>query len=173
VTVSGRVASRFLALHVLLSTAILFAAAGSAAAQDALTKLRAEYALETNPVDKAKTLAKLSPREMTAVRDFSRAGEDEKALATLEHYRDAVVATTSALIATGVDASRRSGGFKELQISLRMFIRRLDDLILSLQQDSRPSFRAVRADLQMAQNSLIDALFPVRIPKRPTGVNLQ
>lgn len=148
---------------------MVFATAGSAAAQDALTKMRAQYAAETDVVGKAKILAKLGAREMAAVRSFSNDGNDEKALATLQQYRDAVVATTHSLIATGADASRRSGGFKELQISVRMFIRRLDDLILSLQQDERPSFRAVRADLEMAQNALIDALFPAKIPKQPAG----
>jgi len=171
--VSGRIASRFLVRHAFLSAFMLFAFAGSAAAQDALAKLRAEYAAQTNPVDKAKTLAKLAPREMAAVHDFSKAGDDEKALAALAQYRDAVVATTRALVATGVDASRHSGGFKELQISLRMFIRRLDDLILSLQPDDRPAFRAVRADLETAQNSLIDALFPESHPKRASGPGSQ
>jgi hypothetical protein len=171
--VSGRIGSRFLVLHALLSAFILFASAGSAAAQDALAKLRAEYAAQTNPVDRAKTLAKLAPHEMTAARGFLKAGDDDKTLAALEQYRDAVVATSRALIATGVDASRHSGGFRELQISLRMFIRRLDDLILSLQQDDRPAFRAVRADLEMAQNSLIDALFPESHPKRAPGPSSQ
>ena len=170
---SGRVSSRFLALHVLLAASMLLAAAGSAFAQDTLAKMRAEYAAETNPVDKAKILAKLGSREMTAIRNFSSDGDDEKALAALDQYRDAVLATTQALAATGIDAARRSGGFKELQISLRMFIRRLDDLILSLQQDVRPSFRAVRSDLETAQNSLIDALFPVRNPRRSPSASSQ
>ena len=153
--------------RVLLSASMLLAAVASAVAQDPLVKMRAEYAAKTNPVDKAKVLAKLGSRELTAVRALLNMGEDDKALAALERYRDAVRDTTQALSALGVDASRRSGGFKELQISLRVSIRRLDDLILSLQQDVRPSFRAVRSDLETAENSLIDALFPVREPRRP------
>jgi hypothetical protein len=171
--VSGRFASRFLLLHALLSAGIVLAAAQTASAQDALEKMRADYAAQTNPVDKAKTLAKLGPREMAEIRRLSSAGDDDKALATIEKYRDAVVATTRALAATGVDASRHSGGFKELQISLRMFIRRLDDLILSSQQDVRSPFRAVRSGLETAQNSLIDALFPVRDAKRPQSATSQ
>jgi hypothetical protein len=149
------------------------AAAGSAAAQDALTKMRAQYAAEDNPVKKAKTLAKLGSREITAIRNFSKEGEDDQALATLEQYRDAVLATTQALADTGIDAVRHSGGFKELQISLRTAIRRLDDLIFSVQQDVRPAFRTARSDLETAESSLIDALFPVRNPKRPTTASSQ
>jgi hypothetical protein len=159
--------SRFRASITLLFALLLLASAVSLAAQDALTKARADYASRTNPVDKAKSLAKLASREMTDIRDMARAGEDEKALAALQRFRDEVSDTTRALVATGVDASRKSGGFKELQISLRMFIRRLDDLILSLQQDDRPAFRAVRADLETAQNMLIDALFPATSPQPP------
>jgi len=167
--VSGPAPFRRIAIRLLLAASLPLACAGSALAQDALTKMRAEYANETNPVDKAKTLAKLGSREMTALRSLVSAGEDENALAALDQYRDNVVATTQALVATGIDASRRSGGFKELQISLRMFIRRLDDLVLSLKQDLRPAFRAVRSDLETAENSLIDALFPVRNPRPVTA----
>jgi hypothetical protein len=152
---------------------MLLAFAATAAAQDALTKMRAEYSAENNAVKKAKILAKLGPREITAIRNFSKDGEDDKALATLEQYRDAVLATTKALADTGIDAVRHSGGFKELQISLRTSIRRLDDLIFSLQQDIRPAFRAARSELETAESSLIDALFPVRTPRRPTTASSQ
>jgi hypothetical protein len=63
------------------------------------------------------------------------------------------------------DAERKPAGFKELQISLRETIRRIDDLILTLEVDKRPFFRAVRNDLFMDQNELIDKLFP-RKPER-------
>ena len=103
-------AARFLVVHMLLSALMVLSVGVSLSAQDALAKLRAQFAAETNPVNKAKILAKLGPREMTAIRDFSSAGDDDKALATLEQYRDAVRATTRALAASGIDASRRSGG---------------------------------------------------------------
>jgi hypothetical protein len=151
----------------LCSLLLALAAFSSAGAQDALVKLRAQYASAPLPVDKAKVLAKLGSRELDAVRSDLNAGNDEKALAAVERYRDAVRDTTQALSASGIDASSHSSGFKELQISLRVSIRRLDDLTLSLQQDLRPSFRAVRSDIEAAENTLIDALFPVREPKRP------
>ena len=162
-----RFTARFSALHILLSALTVLAAVSQVAAQDQLTKLRAQYAAQTDPIDKARALAKLSLREMSAARDLVKDNEDEKALEALGHFRDEVVATTQALVGMGVDASRRSKGFKELQISLRMFISRLDDLILTLPQDERPLFRAVKADLDSSENTLIDALFPARPPKRP------
>jgi hypothetical protein len=164
-TVSFRVTSRFTSAGLLFTISILLAAAAPAAAQDALAKMRAQYAAETNPVAKARILAKLGPREMNVVRSLVSDGDEDKALAALGQYRDEVRDTTRTLLATGIDASRHSNGFKELQISLRDSIRRLDDLILSSHQDVRPEFRAVHSDLESDENSLIDALFPVQEPK--------
>jgi hypothetical protein len=151
----------------------LAACAAASAQQDALLKERAEYEAESNPVDKAKILAKLGPHELAAARALLGNGNEEQALAVLEKYRDAVRDTTGALAATGINASRRSAGFKELQISVRQSIRRLDDLILSLQQEVRPWFRAVRSDLETAENSLIDALFPAPPPRQPRSASSQ
>jgi soluble cytochrome b562 len=128
--------------------------------EDALEKAWSQYSSQSNPVDRAKALAKLASRQMSAIRDSSKADRDDQALAALEKFRDAVSETTKALAASNIDAARKPKGFKELQISLRVFIRKLDDLTLSLQQDVRDGFRAARMDLESAENLLIDALFP-------------
>jgi hypothetical protein len=138
-----------------------------------LLEQRAEYAEETDPVDKAKILAKMGSREMTYVRNLLREGYDEKGLEILERYRDALRQTTDVLTAAGINAQRRPGGFKELQISLRQSIRRLDDLILSLQQDVRPWFRAVRSDMEATESVLIDALFPAPPVRQPRSASSQ
>jgi len=46
-------------------------------------------------------------------------------------------------------------------------MRRVDDMIFTLEVDKRPFFRAVRNDLQMEQNDLFDLLFPRRPDKNP------
>ena len=167
---SGR-ASHFGVIRVLLVVSVVLALAGSAAAQDPLAQMRAQYVEETKPVDKAKVLAKLGSREMNAIRDLVKAGDDEQALAALQQYRNWVRDTTQALVSSGIDAQRHSGGFKELQISLRMFLRRLDDLLFTLQQDTRTAFRAVRTDLEADEGLLIDALFPPRTPRPPESAS--
>ena len=78
----------------------------------------------------------------------------------LEHYRDEVEISVKALSATGVNAEKHPAGFKELQISLRQTLRRVDDLINSLPYDKRPWFQAVRSDLAKSQATLMDQLFP-------------
>jgi predicted nucleic acid-binding Zn-ribbon protein len=135
------------------------------AAQDRLAAGLARYEQETDPVRKARALVKFGEDQIDEARKQLKAGEDVASLHTLEQYRDEVRQTAAALKATGVDAEKKPAGFKELQISLRESVRRIDDLILALPVDKRPFFREVRTDLVKTQNELIDALFP-RQPER-------
>jgi hypothetical protein len=141
------------------------------AAQDRLAADRARYEQETDPVRKARALAKLGDDQVDQARRQLKAGEDVASLQTLEQYRDEIQHMTEALKATGVDAERKPAGFKELQISVRMNIRHIDDLILALPVDKRPFFREVRTDLVKTQNDLIDALFPRRPDQNPKKAN--
>jgi hypothetical protein len=134
-------------------------------AQDRLADDLARYQHEPDPVRKARDLAKLGDEQIDLAKKELK--EDEvTALHTLEIYRDEVHDTVTALHGTGVDAERKPAGFKELQISLRETIRRIDDLILTMNVDKRPFFREVRNDLFADQNKLIDELFPRKPPER-------
>ena len=130
------------------------------AAQDRLAVELTRYQQETDPVRKARALAKLGDDQIALARKQLQDEEDVAALHTLEQYRDEVQQTAAGLKATGVDAEKKPAGFKELQISLREIVRRIDDLILTVPVDKRPFFREVRSDLAKTQNDLINALFP-------------
>ncbi len=132
------------------------------AAQDRLAENLAKYQHETDPVRKARALAKLGDEQVDLAKKQLKAEDEVASLHTLEQYRDEVRAMVAALNGTGIDAERKPAGFKELQISLRQTIRRIDELILTLNVDKRPFFREVRNDLFMYQNELIDDLFPRR-----------
>jgi hypothetical protein len=135
------------------------------AAQDRLAEDLAKYQHESDPVHKARDLVKLGDEQVEMARKLLKDDQDVGSLHTLEQYRDEVHETVTALNGMGVDAERKPSGFKELQISLRETIRRIDDLILTLEVDKRPFFRTVRNDLFTDQNVLIDQLFP-RKPDR-------
>ncbi|MBZ5659541.1 MAG: hypothetical protein LAO08_03975 [Acidobacteriia bacterium] len=147
----GKIASAMLLLLAFFSLAV---------AQDPLTAALAQYQHETDPVRKARELAKFGGDQVELAKKQLKSGDDVGSLHTLEQYRDEVRETVAALKAAGIDAEKRPAGFKELQISLRETVRRLDDLIFTLPVDKRPFFREVRTDLVTAQNDLIDALFP-------------
>jgi hypothetical protein len=130
------------------------------AAQDRLSENLAKYQHETDAVRKSHVLAKLGDEQVDLAKKQLKSDDEVNSLHTLEQYRDEVRETVAALNAMGVDVERKPAGFKELQISLRETIRRIDDLILTLSVDKRPFFREVRNDLFTMQNDLIDKLFP-------------
>jgi hypothetical protein len=131
-------------------------------AQDRFAENLAKYQNETDPVRKSRALVKLGDEQVDQAKKQLKGDDEVASLHTLELYRDEVRDTVAALKGTGVDAERKPAGFKELQISLRETIRRIDDLILTLNVDKRPFFREVRNDLFLYQNELIDDLFPRR-----------
>jgi hypothetical protein len=135
------------------------------AAQDRLGEDLAKYQHETDPVRKSRALVKLGDDQVDLATRQLKTSDEVASLHTLEQYRDEVHDMVTMLSGMGVDAERKPAGFKELQISLRGSIRRIDDLILTLNVDKRPFFRVVRNDLFMDQNDLIDKLFPRR-PER-------
>jgi len=135
------------------------------AAQDRLAEDLAKYQHETDPVRKSRALVKLGDDQVDLAKKQLKEEDEVASLHTLEQYRDEVHEMVKALNGMGVDAERKPAGFKELQISLRETIRRIDDLILTLNVDKRPFFRVVRNDLFSDQNVLIDELFP-RKPDR-------
>lgn len=140
---------------------VTLALCASLGAQDRLSKDLEKYQHDADPVRKSRDLVKLGADQVEQARKQLKTDE-VASLHTLEQYRDEVRETVAALNATGADAESKPAGFKELQISLRETIRRIDDLILTLNVDKRPFFREVRNDLYMDQNQLIDELFPRR-----------
>jgi hypothetical protein len=130
-------------------------------------ELQAIYDHETDPVHRANDLAKLEPDQFAAIRDKLSAGDEVEALQELEHFRDEVTSTITALQPFAPKAESHPDGFKNLQIALREALRELDGIITGLDVDKRPWFRAVRSDLQDSQNVLIDALFPQKPGKTP------
>lgn len=136
-------------------------------AQDHLAEELARYQHEADPVRKSRVLVKLGDDQVDLAKKQLKADDEVASLHTLEQYRDEVMETITALNGMGVDAEKRPAGFKELQISLRETIRRIDDLILTLNVDKRPFFRVVRNDLFLDQNGLIDKLFPRKQDRNP------
>jgi hypothetical protein len=129
-------------------------------AQDRLEAALSQYLHEVDPVRRARLLAKFGDEQVELARKQLKFDQDVASLHTLEQYRDEVRETVASLKAAGINAERKTAGFKELQISLRETVRHIDDLIFTLSVDKRPFFRSVRDDLARDQNDLIDALFP-------------
>ena len=140
----------------MLSALLLPAARG----QENIAQLEAQFNRENDAARKVKVLRKLGDAQLEQMRKDTDDGNYAQALRTLEGYRDEVRGAEAALKATGVDAERKPGGFKQLQIQVRKSLREVDQTILALPDSQRPPFEAVRGDLLRADKELIDLLFP-------------
>ncbi|MBI1750940.1 MAG: hypothetical protein HY234_11655 [Acidobacteria bacterium] len=139
-----------------LATVLFFGASGGAAAQS------------TDPVQKAKVVVRQGEAQLELVRREVKAENYDEALRVLSEYRDAIKSAHAGLKASGRDAEKKPGGFKNLQIHLRRSVQRLDQTILSLPVEQREPFEAIRRELDAMDKELIDALFP-RQPAKKAG----
>ncbi len=149
-------------------TLIIALFAGSALAQDRTADLRARFDRETNAVRKAKLMPQLGEAQFGQIENDIGAGRLQEALSTLEQYRSEAETCMKGLAATGVDAEKHPGGFKQLQISLRESLRRLDRLTPSIASDKQTPFRDARKDLDQMNRELVHELFP-RQPEQETA----
>jgi hypothetical protein len=134
-------------------------------AQDRTAEFRAKFLHETDAAQKAKLLSPLGDAEFQEIQKEAAAGNLDKALDILQHYRDEAEACQKALDASGRDPEKHPKGFKQLQISIRESLRRLDDLLVGFSGDEQKPFLEVRKDLERINRQIIHELFP----RRPDG----
>jgi hypothetical protein len=127
---------------------------------------RSKYVRETDPVHKAKLLLPLGDSEF---KDAESALANEKlseALNILKQYLDEAQSCEKELDAKFPDAEKHANGYKQLQISLRGSLRRLDAMIVGLTEDDRKPFVELRGQLDEIDRHLIQQLFPKQPAKR-------
>jgi hypothetical protein len=127
--------------------------------QTAMSELQQRFARESDPVRKAKIMPPLGDTEFQEIQRDIASNHVADGLAVLRRYRDQTRSCLKDLDATGVDAEKHSSGFRQLQISLRESLRRLDAIIPTL-TDEQSGFIEVRAELDEMSRHLIDELFP-------------
>lgn len=121
---------------------------------------RMKFDRETNPVRRAKMLPQLGNAEFQDIHNQISAGNFDDALKSLEQYRDQVAGTEKSLNAAEPNATKHSAGFRQLEISVREALRRLDDILFSLPLDQRKAFSDIRDQLEEMDHRLIRQLFP-------------
>ncbi len=144
--------------------AVLAMTALPALVQDAreIAKRRAEFEREDDPMDKARRFPRLGEELLKLMREQARRAEYEAARQTLEEYRDLARVAFEGLANSGVDAEKKSSGFRQLQIHLRRSIRDLNQTISSLPVLHREPFEAIQRELEQMNRALLEMLFPRR-----------
>ena len=134
--------------------------AGSARAQDGTPQLRYLFNRQTSAIAKAKLMPRLGAAEFRDARAEIAAGRLPEAAAILVQYRAEAQLCAKGLEAAGTDAEKHPAGFKQLQISLRESLRRINEMLAGLPADDQTPFLAVRKDLDELNRRLIHKLFP-------------
>jgi hypothetical protein len=122
---------------------------------------------ETDPVRRAKLFPRLGDAQLAEIQRLANGEDFIKAGAGLEEYRDEVKATFQGLKDTGVDAERKPGGFKELQIHLRRALKQIDDIVRRAPEGPRVPLQVARQEIGQVNRELIDLLFPRQPGKGP------
>ena len=139
--------------------------AGPALAQNRTAKLRSAFEQQAGAIEKAKLMLRLGEAEFRDARREVAAGNLPQAAAILAQYRAEAQLCAQGLEATGRDAEKHPEGFKQLQISLRQSLRRLNEILVGLPADDQAPFLAVHKDLDELNRRLIRKLFP----RQPVG----
>lgn len=147
-----------------LSAALL---GGSFAAQDRTAELRARFSAEADPVHKAKLLTKLSDSEFREIQDLLGAGKLSEASPIADRLADEAESAMKALDARGKDAEKHPEGYKQLEMSVRGSLRRMNNILIELSGDDQKPFLAVRNRLDVLEKQLIRELFPHRPDEPP------
>ena len=134
--------------------------ATSVVAQDRVPELRARFQSETNPVHKAKLVPRLADAEFSEVQNQVAAGNLGDAAAVVEKVRDEAHTAQDALDANKRDVEKHPDGYRQLQISVRDSVRRLNDILTGLAGDDQKPFQEARDDLEKLDRQLMHQLFP-------------
>ncbi|MFZ3214957.1 MAG: hypothetical protein WA192_02755 [Candidatus Acidiferrales bacterium] len=133
---------------------------GQLVAQDRTAELRFRFEKESNPVHKAKLVPPLADAEFRQIHEQIDAGNLPGAAQIAGQLRDEAAASKKALDARHRDVESHPDGYKQLEISVRESVRRLDDILVGLDMDDQKPFLAVRADLDAMDQQMIHKLFP-------------
>lgn len=144
---------------------VALALASPSFSQTRIEDLRQRLAQESDPVRKAKKMPELGEAEFRQIQKDVASEQFTDGLTLLRQYRGELQSCVQGLQATGVNAEKHSAGFRQLQISLRESLRRLDIMIPRISPEAQSGFIETRAELNEINKNLIEELFPR--PKQP------
>jgi hypothetical protein len=121
---------------------------------------RAKFDHEADPVHRAKLLLPLGDSEFKDAENALANDKTAETIDILKKYLDEARSCEKALEEKFPDAEKHAGGYKQLQISVRGSLRRLDAMIVGLNEDDRKPFVEIRGQLDEIDRHLIQMLFP-------------
>jgi len=116
---------------------------------------------------RAQMMPKLGEAEFDEITRDVDAGKLPEAVAVLREYSSEIGSCEKGLDAEHINAEKHPKGYKQLEISLRESLRRLNGLLVSFTAEEQQPFLDVRSDLDTLNRHLIRELFPNQPDKSP------
>ena len=146
---------------------LLVAAMAFGSQPDTPERLRARISTETNPVQKARLEIRLADLLLEQTRKQYTDGDDDKGLASLNDMMTNCESAYQQLFGTHRDPRSKPAGFKDTEIRMREFVRRLNDLRLTLASDERPPLDKAIERLRDMHDDLLSGIMRVRKKENP------
>ena len=121
---------------------------------------RQKFEKEGDPVSRTKIGIKISDILLDDVAESVREGKFDDMEHQLTAYAETIQAAHSTLVESGRNASKKSGGFKELEIALRKHVRKFEDFARLLNLQKRVPLEKARDFANGVREKLLKALFP-------------
>src|SRR5580658_1205419 len=141
---------------------LAFVLAAMQATPDKTAEIRARSVKETNAVHKAKILPQLAESEYVEVQGLLKSDNAAEAGAIVKQMADEAATCREALDAKVRDPEAHPDGYRQLQISVRQTLRRIDNILPGLSMDEQKPFLEARESLSEVDQALLVALFPKR-----------
>ena len=125
-----------------------------------LQREREKLEKETDPIDRAKIGIKISEILLDDVGDCVREGNFAEMEEQLDAYGETIQTAHQSLIDSGRNASKKSNGFKELEIALRKHAQKFEEFGRMLNLQRRVPVEKAKDIAVAVRNKLLKAMFP-------------
>lgn len=142
-----------------VAAAILPARAATASEQD---ELKARLSRETDPVKRSKMEVRLAEIDLDAATQLYGQGSFDQGLEKIQSMLGYIEQAHNDLFNTGRDPRKKPKGFKETEIKLREFHRRLEDLRLTIPLEDRAPVDKVLARVVEIHDHFLNGLMRVK-----------
>ena len=125
-----------------------------------LTAERTRLTRQRDPVDKTKSYIRISGLLLDLASTAAQDGDTQRLESLLGDYADTVKTARKTMVESGRDPDRMSGGYRELEISLRTQTRTLKDLQTVLSIDARDPVDKALQTITSVRQEILKYLFP-------------
>ena len=151
---------RWWVVFALLAALLVPTWAADVAAEDALAALRTDFQRQKDPVKRAKLFPKLGNALLAEMRRQIHEKEFDRVPALFTEYHDGAKSCLQGLEASGRDADKQPGGYRELEMHLRQSRHVVNDIVFALPLEERDALLGPQRDLEQMDEKLVKALFP-------------